>query len=100
MYEAGNVAVTVLALIALGFALDYAMGVRWWTNPGGRIVMTTLAAIVLITVLVAVRVWFGDFYLHELVRLVVFLTALFALAGGWVLHRAIRRGKHRERAKP
>ncbi|WP_237450042.1 putative phage holin, partial [Nocardiopsis alba] len=59
MYEAGNVAVTLLALIAAGFALDYAIGVRWWTNPGGRIVMASLAAIGLITVLVAVRVWAG-----------------------------------------
>ncbi|QVJ03075.1 hypothetical protein KGD82_13655 [Nocardiopsis eucommiae] len=98
MYEAGNVAVTLLALVALGFALDYALGVRWWTNPGGRLVMATLIAFVLMSTLVAVRVWAGDFFLHELVRLVVYAMALATLAGGWVLHRTVRRGKHRQRA--
>ncbi|MFC9941273.1 putative phage holin [Nocardiopsis alba] len=98
MYEAGNVAVTLLALIAAGFALDYAIGVRWWTNPGGRIVMASLAAIGLITVLVAVRVWAGDFFLHELVRLVVYAIAAAALASGWALHRCLRRPKNRAKS--
>lgn len=95
MYEAGNVAVTLLALLALGFALDYALGVRWWTNPGGRVVMAALAAVVLISVLVAVRVWAGDFFLHEVARLLVYGTAAVVLASGWALHRRVRRPKHR-----
>ncbi|MFL1427141.1 MULTISPECIES: putative phage holin [unclassified Nocardiopsis] len=94
MYEAGTVMATAAALLMWVFAFDYSR-VRWWDNPGGRLVMTTLVSLALVLSLVAARNWFGPFPGHELARLLVFTTAFVAIGWAWLLHRRVRRPKHR-----
>lgn len=94
MYEAGTVMATLAALLMWVFALDYSR-VRWWGNPGGRLVMTTLVSLALVLTLVAARNWFGEFPGHALARLAVFTAAFVAIGWAWLLHRRVRRAKHR-----
>ncbi len=95
MYEAGTMMATLAALLLWLFTLDFAMGVRWWTNPGGRLVMTVLVSLASVLTLVAARNWFGEFPGHALARLAVFAGAFIAIGWAWLLHRRVRRPKHR-----
>ncbi|MEU0236793.1 hypothetical protein ABZ234_03815 [Nocardiopsis sp. NPDC006198] len=97
MYEAGTVMATAAALLMWLFAIDYSRW-RWWTNPGGRLVMSVLVTLALVLSLVAARNWFGEFPGHAFARLAVFTAAFVAIGWGWLLHRRVQRGRHR--AKP
>lgn len=94
MYEAGTVMATLAALLMWVFAVDYSR-VRWWDNPGGRLVMITLLSLAAVLSLVAARNWFGPFPGHEVARLLVFSLAFVAIGWAWLLHRYVRRAKHR-----
>lgn len=94
MYEAGTVMATAAAALMWLFAFDYSR-VRWWDNPGGRLVMVTLVSLAAVLTLVAARNWFGPFPGHELARLLVFSAAFVAIGWAWLLHRRVRRPKHR-----
>lgn len=97
VYEAGTVMATLAALLMWVFAADYSR-VTWWDNPGGRLVMTTLLSLAAVLSLVALRNWFGPFPGHEAARLVVFTVAFIAIGWAWLLHRRVRRGRHRTQA--
>lgn len=94
MYEAGTVMATLAAVLMWVFAADYSR-VTWWDNPGGRLVMTTLLSLAAVLTLLAARNWLGPFPGHEVARLVVFSLAFVSTGWAWLLHRRVRRGKHR-----
>ena len=97
IYDGGTVIIAVAAVLMWLFAADYARS-PWWTNPGGRLVMTALVSLATVSTLVAVRNLFGAWPGMEAVRLLVYAGATVAVVWAWTVHRRAQRGKHR--AKP
>lgn len=95
MHEGADVLAALTALALWLFAADYCR-VRWWTNPGGRLVFSVIVTFALVMSLVAARVWFGDFVLHEWARALIYLVALCVVLSCWTwFHRSQRRGRAR-----
>lgn len=82
------------ALLLWLFAADYGRW-RWWTNPGGRLVMAVLVSLASVLTLVAARNWLGEFPGYEVARVVVFVGAFVAVGWAWLLHRRVNRPRHR-----
>lgn len=60
-----NAAVILTALGALVFVIVYAVTTRWWSSAMGKHVMTFMAAILVVTMLAVISIFFGVNWPHR-----------------------------------